>query len=153
MFSPSRRPFLGASLAGLAAAPLFGADPLANNRQTARQDPMFALSGGDLGYDNGKPVAVSLAILRNYSKHMVGRDGRLIPMLACIGNHEVDGGYNKPREKAPFFYSLFDGLFPETGFATLDFGSYLSLVLLDTGHTTPIDGEQAAWLEETLKAR
>ena len=41
-----------------------------------------------------------------------------------------------PR-KAPFFYALFDGLFPETGFATLDFGDYLSLVLLDTGHTSP----------------
>ncbi len=27
--------------------------------------------------------------------------------------------------------------FPETGFATLDFGDYLSLVLLDIGHTTP----------------
>ena len=68
---------------------------------------------------------------------MVGRDGRLIPMVACIGNHEVDGGYGKPREKAPFFYALFDGLFPETGYATLDFGDYLSLVLLDTGHTSP----------------
>ena len=27
--------------------------------------------------------------------------GRLIPMVACIGNHEVDGGYNKPREGRP----------------------------------------------------
>ena len=126
---------------------------IANNIQAARQDPMFAIIGGDLGYDNGKSVEISLAFLRNYSKHMVGRDGRLIPMIACIGNHEVDGGYGKPRSKAPFFYSLFDGLYPETGFATLDFGDYLSLVLLDTGHTTPIAGEQTAWLEKTLKAR
>jgi hypothetical protein len=84
---------------------------------------------------------------------MVGREGRLIPMIACIGNHEVNGGYNKPRSRAPFFYSLFDGLFPETGFATLDFGDYLSLVLLDTGHTSPIGGAQADWLEKTLRAR
>ena len=81
------------------------------------------------------------------------RDGRLIPMIACIGNHEVDGGYNKPRDKAPFFYALFDGLYRETGFATLDFGEYLSLVLLDTGHTSPIDGAQTKWLENALKAR
>jgi hypothetical protein len=126
---------------------------VANNVQAARQDPMFAVVGGDLGYDNGKSVDVSLAFLRNYSKHMVGRDGRLIPMVACIGNHEVDGGYGKPRAKAPFFYALFDGLYPETGFASLDFGDYLSLVLLDTNHTTPIGGDQAAWLEKTLKAR
>jgi acid phosphatase type 7 len=129
------------------------AHTVANNIQAARQDPMFAVIGGDLGYDNGRSVEVSLAFLRNYSKHVIGRDGRLIPMIACIGNHEVNGGYNKPRAKAPFFYALFDGLYPETGFATLDFGDYLSLVLLDTGHTTPIDGAQTDWLEKTLKAR
>jgi hypothetical protein len=126
---------------------------VANNIQAARQDPMFAVVGGDLGYDDGKSVAVSLAFLRNYSKHMITRNGRVIPLVACIGNHEVAGGYNKTREKAPFFYALFDGLYPETGFATLDFGDYLSLVLLDTGHTTAIAGEQANWLEKTLAAR
>jgi hypothetical protein len=129
------------------------AHAVANNIQAARQDPMFALIGGDLGYDNGKSVDVSLAFLRNYNKHMVGRDGRLIPMLACIGNHEVEGGYNKPRASAPFFYALFDGLFTDTSFATLDFGDYLSLVLLDTGHTSAIGGQQADWLEKTLRAR
>ena len=30
---------------------------------------------------------------------------------------------------------------------------YLSLVLLDTGHTTSIGGVQADWLGKTLKAR
>ena len=126
---------------------------VANNVQAARQDPMFAVIGGDLGYDNGVAVDVSLAFLRNYSKSMIARDGRLIPMIAAIGNHEVVGGYNKTREKAPFFYALFDGLFPETGYATLDFGDYLSLVMLDTNHTSPIAGAQADWLEKTLKAR
>ncbi len=129
------------------------AHTVANNVQAARQDPMFAVVGGDLGYDNGRSVEVSLAFLRNYSKHMVGRDGRLIPMVACIGNHEVDGGYNKPRAKAPFFYALFDGLFRDTGYAALDFGDYLSLVLLDTGHTSAVGGEQADWLAKALKAR
>jgi hypothetical protein len=126
---------------------------VANNIQAAKQDPMFAVIGGDLGYDNGKSVETSLAFVRNYSKHMIGRDGRLIPMVTCIGNHEVDGGYNKPRSKAPFYYALFDGLYQETSYATLDFGDYLSLVLLDTNHTSPIDGDQTAWLEKTLKAR
>ncbi len=126
---------------------------VANNIQAARQDPMFAVIGGDLGYDNGRSVETSLAFIRNYSKQMIGRDGRLIPLVTCIGNHEVDGGYNRPRAKAPFYYALFDGLYPENGYATLDFGDYLSLVLLDTGHTTRIAGEQTDWLEKTLKAR
>ena len=126
---------------------------VANNIQAARQDPDFAVIGGDLGYDNGKSVEISLAFLRNYSRHMVGRDGRLIPMIAGIGNHEVAGGYNKKRADAPFFYSLFDGLYPDTGYNTLDFGDYLSLIMLDTGHTSPCDGAQAAWLEMILKSR
>ncbi len=126
---------------------------VANNIQAARQDPMFALIGGDLAYEDGKNVDANLAFLRNYSKQMVGENGRLIPMVACIGNHEVVGGYNKTRESAPFYYSLFEGLFAENGYATLDFGDYLSLVLLDSGHTSPIDGAQTDWLEKTLKAR
>jgi hypothetical protein len=126
---------------------------VANNIQAARQDPMFAVIGGDLAYDNGKSVETNLAFLRNYSKYMVARDGRLVPMIACIGNHEVDGGYKKPRTKAPLFYALFDGLYLETGYATLDFGDYLSLVLLDTGHTSPIAGDQTDWLERKLKER
>jgi phosphodiesterase/alkaline phosphatase D-like protein len=126
---------------------------VSNNIQAARQDPMFAIVGGDLGYDNGRSVEISVAFLRNYSKNMIARDGRLIPMVTCIGNHEVDGGYGKPRSQAPFFYALFDGLFKDSGYASLDFGDYLSLVLLDTGHTSPIGGEQASWLEKTLKAR
>jgi hypothetical protein len=126
---------------------------VANNIQAARQDPMFVVIGGDLGYDDGKSVETSLAFVRNYSKHMIDRDGRLIPMVACIGNHEVEGGYNKPRSKAPFFYALFDGLYPETGYSCLDFGDYLSLVLLDTGHTSQIGGDQTDWLEKTLKSR
>ncbi|VTT99642.1 metallophosphoesterase : Phosphodiesterase/alkaline phosphatase D OS=Singulisphaera acidiphila (strain ATCC BAA-1392 / DSM 18658 / VKM B-2454 / MOB10) GN=Sinac_6436 PE=4 SV=1: Metallophos [Gemmataceae bacterium] len=129
------------------------AHAVANNVQAARQDPMFAVVGGDLGYDNGRSVEVSLAFIRNYSRHMVGRDGRLIPLVTCIGNHEVDGGYGKTREKAPFFYALFDGLYPDTGYATLDFGDYLSLVLLDTGHTSAIAGDQTDWLDRALRAR
>jgi len=124
-----------------------------NNILAAKQDPMFAIIAGDLGYDNGKAVDVSLAFLRNYSKHMVAPDGRLIPLIATIGNHEVDGGYGKSRDKAPFFYALFDGLYPDTGFNTLDFGDYLSLVLLDSGHTSKVGGEQAVWLEKTLRER
>lgn len=126
---------------------------VANNVQAARQSPQFAVVGGDLGYDNGRSVEISLAFLRNYSRHMVTPEGNMIPMIPCIGNHEVDGGYDKPRSKAPFYYALFDGLFPETGYNTLDFGDYLSLVLLDSGHTSKIGGEQADWLEQRLKDR
>lgn len=126
---------------------------IANNILAAKQDPMFALIGGDLGYDNGINVERSLAFLRNYSQHMIDSAGRLIPMVVCIGNHEVKGSYGQTRKESPFFLAVHDGLYAERTFASLDFGDYLSLILLDTGHIAPIDGEQTAWLDKALAER
>ncbi|HEX3725380.1 MAG TPA: metallophosphoesterase family protein, partial [Pirellulales bacterium] len=113
------------------------ADAQRTNAVAAAQDPMFVVIGGDLAYENGKDAKTFLKFLQNYSRQMIDSQRRLIPFVATIGNHEVNGGYGKPRSDAPFFYAVFDGLFPHAGYATLDFGQYLSLVLLDTNHTTP----------------
>jgi hypothetical protein len=123
------------------------------NILAAKQEPYFALIGGDLGYDNGRSAGTAIAFYRNYAKHMIDPKGRMIPMVACLGNHEVDGGYGKKRESATFFFPLHDGLYRETSYATLDFGDYLSLVLLDSGHISPIGGAQADWLQESLAER
>lgn len=130
-----------------------GEHPEHTNKIAAAQSPMFVLMGGDIAYENGRAAGPMLQFLKNYSRDLRDDEKRMIPLLACIGNHEVDGGYEKGRDKAPFFYSLFDGLFPETGYASLDFGDYMSLVMLDTNHTSPIEGEQTSWLEKTLKER
>jgi acid phosphatase type 7 len=126
---------------------------LANNRLAAQQDPMFVIIGGDLGYDNGKSAAVAIQFIRNYSKTMIDTQGRLIPLITCIGNHEVLGSYNKTLKEATYFHPLFDTLYEERSFATLDFGNYLSFVLLDTGHAAPISGEQTDWLNKALADR
>ena len=126
---------------------------IATNKLAAKQDPMFALICGDLGYDDGHDAGISLAFLKNYRKHMIDSGGRLIPLVVGIGNHEVRGGYNQPRTSGPFFFALHDGLYSERSYATLDFGDYLSLVILDTGHVEPIEGEQTAWLDKTLAER
>jgi hypothetical protein len=126
---------------------------VANNVLAAKQEPHFALIGGDLGYDNGVSPKTALGFVQNYAKHMVDPKGRLIPLVTCIGNHEVRGGYNGDREDAAFYLPLFDGLFKDTTYAALDFGDYLSLVLLDTGHVAPIGGAQADWLGGALRAR
>jgi hypothetical protein len=126
---------------------------IGTNIIAAKQEPYFALIGGDLAYDNGTAPKTFLKFLQNYRQHMVDPKGRLIPMLSCIGNHEVDGGYKGTREKSPQYLSVFDGLFSERTFGVLDVGDYLSLVLLDTGHIAPIGGEQADWLAKTLADR
>jgi hypothetical protein len=126
---------------------------LANNRVAAAQDPMFALVAGDLGYDNGVSGDTALKFIQNYAATMIDSQGRLIPLITCLGNHEVRGSYGKTLKDATFFTPLFGGLYTETGYATLDFGDYLSLILLDSGHCTPIAGEQTTWLEKQLKDR
>ena len=126
---------------------------IANNRIAAAQDPMFALIGGDLGYDNGLSGNTALMFIRNYAQTMIDSKGRLIPLVTCLGNHEVKGGFGKTLKDATFFTPLFGGLYSETSYATLDFGDYLSLVLLDSGHCAKIPGEQTAWLNGVLRDR
>ncbi|MDY3563226.1 metallophosphoesterase family protein [Gemmata sp. JC673] len=129
------------------------AHAIANNILAAKQEPHFALISGDLGYDNGTSAKTALAFVQNYARHMVDPKGRLIPLVTCLGNHEVRGGYNGKRGDATFYLPLFDGLYKDTTYGTLDFGDYLSLVLLDTGHVAKIAGEQTDWLEGALKER
>jgi hypothetical protein len=130
-----------------------GPHAIGTNILAAKQEPYFALIGGDLGYDNGTSAKTAVTFLQNYSKHMIDPKGRLIPLVSCLGNHEVKGGYKGKRESATYYLPLFDGLYKDTTYNALDFGDYLSLVLLDSGHVSPIGGAQADWLEGALKQR
>jgi acid phosphatase type 7 len=130
-----------------------GPHAIGTNIIAAKQEPYFALIGGDLGYDNGSSAKTAIQFLMNYSKHMIDPKGRLVPLVTCIGNHEVRGGYRGKRSDATYYFPLFDGLYKESSYGALDFGDYLSLVLLDTGHVSPIGGEQTAWLDSALAER
>ncbi|MDB5391149.1 MAG: metallophosphoesterase [Planctomycetaceae bacterium] len=129
------------------------AHAVGTNKLAARQEPYFALIGGDLAYDNGRSPATFTKFLQNYRAQMIDRKGRLIPLISCLGNHEVHGGYKTTRADSPQYLSVFDGFFANSTFGVLDIGDYLSLVLLDTGHIAPIAGEQTAWLAKTLADR
>jgi acid phosphatase type 7 len=131
-----------------------------NYQQLAAAEPLFAAIGGDLAYDDGANTDISIEWLQQWSRGMVTADGRLIPALAAVGNHEVRGGYVDPAlpyaemgERAPFFLSLFGCQFAERSYAAVDFGKYLTLFLLDTNHLSPVTGAQAEWLEQALAAR
>lgn len=126
-------------------------DPM--NKRAAALDPDFALLVGDLAYEDGVRATRIMDWLSSWRTLAITSDRRLIPMVLGIGNHEVRGGYNgKIPDDAPYFYGLFT-LPGDRAFYALDIGNYLSLVLLDSGHTNKVDGEQAQWLEQTLAAR
>jgi hypothetical protein len=96
---------------------------------------------------------------------MVTSDGRHIPIIVCLGNHDVNRSDQSviddttlPRDDdarramAPYFLTAWP--FPGVrGYGVLDIGNYLSIVLLDTNHLNAVDGSQLDWLRETLSSR
>lgn len=130
----------------------------ATNRQAAKFNPSFAIAGGDIAYASSsivsKPQNISRWIkwVKTWHKDMVTDSGNLIPVIAVVGNHDVSGNYNQTPAQARIFTLLFPMPGPQV-FNALDFGSYLSLFLMDSGHANPIEGKQTEWLSETLQQR
>ncbi|HRD55099.1 MAG TPA: metallophosphoesterase family protein [Parachlamydiaceae bacterium] len=129
------------------------------NRQAAKQNPSFAIIGGDIAYaaDSSHGLFPEefhrwMKWLTLWKNTMVTEEGFLIPILATLGNHETSGGFGKTPSSAPFFYALFRAPSNQS-FQAIDFGNYMSLILLDSGHTQPISGKQTEWLESALKER
>lgn len=141
------------------------------NVQAAKTGPLFALVGGDIAYAADKKVSYLprwtqtwvdrligqkvdrwLGWLIAWKNDMVTPDGRLIPMLPVIGNHDTSGRFDQTPQNAPFFYALF-AMPGKQGYNILDFGNYMSIVLLDSGHTHSIGGRQTKWLASTLEER
>jgi acid phosphatase type 7 len=125
----------------------------AMNRQAGALDPDFALLGGDLAYADGKYASRWIDWLQSMHRDLRAPDGRLIPLVLVIGNHEVRGHYNgRIPDDAPYFYGFF-ALPGNLSYNALDFGDYLSLLALDTDHTRPVSGAQTAWLDGALAER
>jgi hypothetical protein len=126
-------------------------------------DPQFIVWGGDIANCNGEIADRWVRLYDAILKTLINDDGRVIPIVTVIGNHEVLlNGYEKHpgfeetdawrARIAPFFYELM--AFPnQPGYGTLDFGDYLSLILLDTNHTNSVTGVQTEWLRQALAER
>lgn len=127
------------------------------SRQAAKLDPHFALIGGDIAYAVEKPQSPQIIQkwiewIQAWHATMITKEGRLIPVLAAIGNHDLVGHF----DQNPIQAKIFSSLFPMPGeqiYNVLDFGSYLSIFILDSGHANPINGIQAAWLKNALEDR
>lgn len=115
-----------------------------------KNDPMFALIGGDIAYDNG---ALKNAWMWDHwfdmwEDNMVTSDGVMVPMVLAIGNHEVNEEEGTIEERAPFYYGFFaQGGAPNF---TRKIRDDTLLIVLDSGHTIE-HAAQIPWLEEALK--
>lgn len=126
------------------------------NRRAGTEGPLFALLGGDLAYANGVDGNRWLEWIESWAECAISPEGNMIPMIPVIGNHEVRGAAYRPtsappRSEAPFFYSLFHGMEEGSKF-TVDFGDYMTVIALDSGHTQNV-APQTPWLRETLGER
>ncbi|HOJ33407.1 MAG TPA: metallophosphoesterase family protein [Candidatus Hydrogenedentes bacterium] len=113
------------------------------------QDPDFVAVGGDLPYANGLFAEYNDwdEWFRIWNTYIVGRDGRMIPIVAAIGNHEVNSYESDNIElRSPFFVSLF-GRQGESIYFSRKLSDYAVLFVLDTGHLFPHDGAQLDWLK------
>ncbi|MAG58701.1 MAG: hypothetical protein CMJ83_20625 [Planctomycetes bacterium] len=123
-------------------------------KECAKHNPDLIAFGGDLAYANGDKASVNRWYdwFDVWTRCAIGRDGRSIPVLCAIGNHEVAGGSGQKPDKATFFHTLFP--YPtERGYGVMDLGEDISLFLLNTHHTAPIVGDQVAWLDHELGRR
>lgn len=109
------------------------------SKTAMENDPDFAILGADLSHTlslHSTPLKRWTTFLSDW-QHYMSQDNRLIPFLIV------------PSDIAS--NSLLQNLFASNVkqlYRSLDFGTYFSLILLDT--TTDISGDQTTWLEDTL---
>lgn len=115
-----------------------------------QNNPDFAILSGDItcARSNLKsyPLRRWLKCLKEWKKTMITKENRIIPFIMVPGQKDI----------APDDYDLFFTLFAfptKKLYRSLDFGNYLSLFLLDTGHFHPIEGRQTHWLSQALGSR
>jgi 3',5'-cyclic AMP phosphodiesterase CpdA len=116
-------------------------------------DPDAILLGGDLAYANGHRGNAGRWIdwLDRMRRVSETRDGRIVPLIVAIGNHETNGDH-RPEISAPFFFPLFPQTPGNTAFFSRRFGSGPAVFVLDSDHTADSGGEQARWLAERFRA-
>jgi hypothetical protein len=129
------------------------------NNQIANRDPDFVILGGDIAYTVVKKLPFRskewevkrwMTFFYEWSKTMITADGRLIPIVPVVGNHDVPYGQVDPKKNYVLLYHFF--AFKEEGapYRTLDLSDYASFFLMDSGHSYPISGDQTQWLDASL---
>lgn len=117
-----------------------------------QQDPDFGIIGGDIAYVNGLlgGFATWDQWLRNWDELMVTSDGRMIPIVTAIGNHETNRYETDDLTlRSPWYTSLF-GRQSEQIYYTRQFGDNMVCYFLDSGHLHTHES-QAAWLRQEME--
>lgn len=121
----------------------------------AESNPHFAIIGGDIAYADGdiNLQHIWLELLSIWNNTMVTPDGFTIPLIAAIGNHEINDTDYRPtktlRDQAPFYFLIFHPAEDKTFFKR-KLGNNSILFILDTDHIYSSDGEQLKWMKNSF---
>ncbi len=116
------------------------------------QDPDFVVVGGDIPYANGlfKEYEDWILWFANWEEFLNDNDGRMVPMVTAVGNHEVNRYESEDLYlRSPMYLSFF-GRQGDTTYHVHRFSDDMVLFLLDSDHLVPHDGAQAAWLDQEM---
>jgi hypothetical protein len=130
------------------------------SRIAAAMEPLFAIVGGDIPYDQGMATCYPRddAWLNLWQSTMVTPSGYTIPIIAAIGNHEA-GGFVQDPSKVAYFRQYFvqeplANVSSPTQLPTYHchvIANFLVLAL-DSYVLVPPGGVQAQWIQNTLQS-
>lgn len=137
---------------------LIGGDLSASSRvvetaiKAVEDNPHAIIVGGDIAYGNGliKNEDRWIRWFEKMKEIMVTKDGRIIPLILAIGNHETSIGSALPGNKIPFYFTLFPQNKSSKSYFTKTFGNHMSLLILDSGHAVS-HKSQESFVEENMK--
>jgi hypothetical protein len=125
------------------------------SRQAAARRPSFALLAGDLAYAEGDSARFGRweRWLEEWDRTMRTPEGHSIPLLAALGDHDVDSSapVGSGRRMAPYYFALLQQDPHQRTHFLRRFGR-IAVWVLDSGHVAGHRGDQKEWLAATLRA-
>ncbi len=123
--------------------------------QAIKDDPHFALLGGDLVYEGGSEELEEKwdNWFLTWQEIMVTSEDCLVPMVLAVGDHEMDSDdpYDDGPEGVEFFLDFFTQrrVNQKLTYFTQTFGPNLVVYVLDSGNAYS-HAEQVQWLQEEM---
>lgn len=131
-----------------------GADTQSETRErkemtelAATFDPEFVMIAGDLVM-NGMAENEWDQWFKEWHELMITDEGRRVPVVPALGNHDVRGWIMGDFETDAAFYANRFNLPDPQRFYALEYGPGLALITLDSGHTSAFN-EELDWFKDT----
>ncbi len=124
------------------------------NRTIAALNPDLVIVGGDIAYTErrgkglkkrSEKIARWVAFFQRIQQQLRAPDGRLIPLIPVIGNHDIAAD-----DPDPLLFKFFAFPREESTYRSLDIGAYASFLLLDTNHKAAVLGPQSIFVKNAL---